>query len=616
MSPSPDSVGSVGRLIAGLMLLGVLPLFLRLWPIEHGAPHPEYVPDTHLVRGALGMAQTKNLAPPAKTFTTYPYGLAYVLMPVYAADYLWGRATDRWDSGEEYGDRLRENPWRAHVLARVVFAVCAAMTPLLIFGAARRAGLGVGAWAAGWLAATSLLHVHLSLMERPWAPMASALAVTVWASVAHARSGSSRSLLVAAICAGAAGAMHQAGMGFLGVVGVAWLVAPRPSGHGRAIGYGFLAVALFAAVVIAIGHPYVLVHGATNASDVAGADLRPDELAHVSVGGQQFVFALRWATFTSLARTFIGYDPVLLGLGLLGLIGALRQRALLPPTLFALLWAALFMTNVNDHVRYLLPLAVLLTLPAGFAAERAFAARPLGLVAVFVLVFPAVQALRLGVVLREEDTRSIAAARLAELPPDARVGIDVYGPIVPRSRAALETTATLRGLYAREAFRLARLTENPNDAGAGPGPGLDVIRLEDVFEYDSRHGGSRIRASAAELGDTAAEAVAALGLTHLLLVDRTPDDGRPPALVDPTPAIPNDLDATNPNPVPKLAPLTNLGAPLWTLHPASSEPLAPGAEPRRTTDAHLPTELSFPLLDLWRVERPGPKLELVLVERR
>jgi hypothetical protein len=49
---------------------------------------------------------------------------------------------------------------------------------------------------------------------------------------------------------------------------------------------------------------------------------------------------------------------VLLLLGLLGLIPALRVRAARPATLFALLWAAYFMPHHNDHVRYLLPLAV------------------------------------------------------------------------------------------------------------------------------------------------------------------------------------------------------------------------------------------------------------------
>ena len=611
MNPSPDSVGSLGRWIAGLVLLGVLPLFLRLWPIEHGAPHPEYVPDTHVVRGALGMAQTKDLAPPAKTFSTYPYGLAFVLMPVYAVDFVAGKALGQWSSGEEYGDRLRQDPWRAHVLARVVFAVLSALTPVLIFRAARAAGLGVGAWAAGWLSATCLLHVHLSLMERPWAPMMTALAATVWASVVHVQSGSRRSLFAAAACAGAAGTMHQAGMGFLGVVGIAWFLAPRPGGHAQAIGRGILAVALFVALVVVIGHPYVLVHGFTDSSGVAGEDLRPDELSHVSIGGQQFVFALRWATFASLARTFVGYDPVLLLFGLVGLIGSLRRRALLPPALFALLWAALFMTNVNDHVRYLLPLAVLLTLPAGYAIEHIFSARPLRLATVFMLALPAVQAMRLGVILRAEDTRNIAAAKLTELPPDARIGIDVYGPIVLRSRAALETTASLRDLYSRESFRLAQIVSGADEVALG----IDAIRLEDVFEYDQRHGGSKVRDTRAGLGATATQALDALGLTHVLLVDRTPDDGRPPLLIDPTPSIPNDLDPRNPGPVPKLAPLANLGDPIWTIHPAWGEPDVAEADAPGAADAHLPTELSFPLRDLWRVERPGPKLQLLPIER-
>ena len=63
---------------------------LRLWPIGHGAPTPDLVPDTHVVRNALHMLGDEDLVPPANAHSSYPYLLPYLLLPVYAADFLWG----------------------------------------------------------------------------------------------------------------------------------------------------------------------------------------------------------------------------------------------------------------------------------------------------------------------------------------------------------------------------------------------------------------------------------------------------------------------------------------------------------------------------------------------
>ena len=67
------------------------------------------------------------------------------------------------------------------------------------------------------------------------------------------------------------------------------------------------------------------------------------------------VFALSGQTLFKLTRALIGHDPVLLALGLAGLAACFRMRAARPAVIFALTWAAFFMTNQGDHVRYLLP---------------------------------------------------------------------------------------------------------------------------------------------------------------------------------------------------------------------------------------------------------------------
>jgi hypothetical protein len=585
----------------GSIVLVLVPLGLRLWPIAHGAPY-SYVPDTHIVRNALGMARDKDLVPPVGTYSSYPNLLPYLLLPVYAGQYALGRVTGEWADSGAYKARVMEEPIRAHLPARVLCAVLASLAALGAFGAARAAGLGHGAWVAAWLAGTSLVHVHMSVQERPWAPLATALLITAWPAIVHARTGSRRALLVAGVASGVAAAILQAGFAALAIAGLAWLVAPggwRGPALARRIKVGFLTVLVCLLIAVPLGHPYWIKYGPTEASQVAAHDLLQADDWTLKFAGTQIPLGFRAETFVNLSRTLFGYDPVLLVLGLVGLLPALRRRALVPPVVFALVWALFFMTNPNEHVRYILPLATLLVLPAAVAGERLAALRFGRLALVLLCAVPLVQALRLGYVLRQPDTRALALEKLAALPADSRVAIDMYGPTPPRDAEALAVTASLRKLYGREEHRQLYYADGANP----PGPaGVDAIGLEDAFEYDLRHGGTSLRAEAQRFGATTEAVLRALGATHLLLADRTPDDGRRPLLVDPTPSRPRERSAPGAPQVPKLAPLSLEGAALWTI--------APNKAGHAARDGHLPTEMRFPLVDLWTIERPGPKLEL------
>ena len=64
----------------GLFLLLFSSASLRLFPIQHGLPD-NHVPDTHVVKAALGMAQDRDLIPPVGRWSTYPNLLPYVLLP-------------------------------------------------------------------------------------------------------------------------------------------------------------------------------------------------------------------------------------------------------------------------------------------------------------------------------------------------------------------------------------------------------------------------------------------------------------------------------------------------------------------------------------------------------
>jgi Dolichyl-phosphate-mannose-protein mannosyltransferase len=580
------------RLLALVVLLAV-PFFLRLWPIEHGFPTTSYVPDTHIVRSALGMARDKDPVPPVGKYSTYPNLLPYLLLPIYTVQYGIGRATGAWGGAQEYGLRLLEQPARAHLPARVLVAVLGALTVWLVLRAGRAMGLGVGAWIAAWLVATSLLHVQFSTQERPWVPLVTFLALAAWPAARYVRAGVPRDLHLTGLAAALAFSCHQAGGLVLGLAGLAWLLGP-PGWRGpdlkERLRRGAVCVGLFAVLSLAVGHPYYLVHGLVSQDQVAAGEALGGNA--FTFGGQALVFALRPETFLKLGRAFVGYDPLLLLLGLGGLGLALMRREARPAGLFALAWAAFFLTNQGDHIRYLLPLVVLLAWPAGFLAERLWSRRPARIALLVLCAFPFVQALRLDWVLRRQDTRAEAAEVLGADYPEAEVAIDLWGPELPLERASLERLAAHRDLSARERHRLAYWTEwNSEPPG---GPGLRAFPVEAIFDTAQRFHGAWVEEDEVEaLGSDPTTALHRLGLTHVLVVDRWPDQG-PPLLLDPrTEAVDEQGE-----PVPKMAPLRLAGGPLWSVSPGSAG------------DASLPNELTFALTQIWRVTRPGPALAL------
>jgi hypothetical protein len=248
---------------------------------------------------------------------------------------------------------------------------------------------------------------------------------------------------------------------------------------------------------------------------------------------------------------------------------------------FTLVWAAIFLTNRSDHIRYLLPVTVFLAFPAGLIAERMLQ-RKWGLPTLAILLtIPLVQALRFDVLLGRDDTRALAEQKLAQLPTGARVAIDRYGPPVDLDRYAIYTLATLRNtmhqpLRSREEFRKLELDEN-----VAATPGVNAIMIEELFEYDLPTGKPiAVRPGLEVLGKTPPEVLRKLGVTHYLRVDRRPRDERTDLVFGG--AVPGTLT--------------------WIIDPAG-----PQGPPR---EAFLPTEMDFPLTALWSVQRPGPFLEL------
>lgn len=607
----------------GLLFIMLVSLGLRLGPIDHGLP-VNYVPDTHLVRSALGMAKDKQLVPEVGEYSTYPNLLAYGLLPIYGVQYAVGRATGAWGGADEFGAHALEHPEDVHLVARIFFALLASLLPLAAFGAARAMNLTVGAWVAAWLAATGLLGVHFSIQERPWEPMVLFMLLSTWPAARYVASESRRALVWSGLAAAAAFGCHQGGGAALGIPAVAWaLVFVRNRGElvrvaPKLVFDGVLSVLAFVVVGVGVGHPYLLVHGKAETEQVVMGKELAEKTLSFSLGGQGFEITFVVDSFRHLTAAMFSYDPVIFVLGLLGFFVCWRRRCIWPALAFLLAWGGLFLFSANDHVRYILPLVGLGCLPAGAFVERVYkrCGAPVvlrGLLAVVLLV-PLVQAMRFSHVMGQVDVRALATETLLTdhevLPEGARLAIARYGPILPLSMNSLVELAEVRPLYSREERRLAHLEAfaaeglDPNDPEFGPagGQGIDAVYLADYLAFEDRDGSVVIREGVlpALARDDFDGLLDALGVTHVLLTDKTVGDGQL-GLLDGRLSGLRAQHVWLPSGIEESITRTQLdaGAKL-------REPRTLGGH----FEARLPTELDHAMGTIWAVERPGPGLYL------
>ncbi len=572
----PAQMKGSRRAWGGAILLFLFAAGLRARGIEHGMPH-NYVPDTHIVRAALGMAKDKNPVPPVGKYSTYPNLLPYCLLPLYGAHFVQGKFAGDWSGAQEYGDHILEHPSEVHRIARWLVLLFGALTPIAVLLAARSAGLERGAWFAAWFAASGLMHVHFSVQERPWVPMMFFAALSAWPAALYVRKPALRTLVLAGLCAALSAACHQSGFFVLAIPGLAWLVSPlgwNREGLLARLKHGVLCVGAFFVLAILVGYPSYLIYGAPTADQTIGGDT-----ADISFNGQSLNLDRNLGTFPSLAKAFFGYGPVLTLFLLAGFGTLLKRRAALPAVLFCGGWALFFMTSANEHTRYLLPVAVLGCLPAGMLVERLWSRGPGVRVALCLFaLFPAAQSWRLGSVLAQPDTRESGERWLQELDGSAMVLIDRYGPIVDLDQSSLELLMNIReasgsSLGSREARRLSALNEGELTGGVRAIYASDLMKIEELDGTIALRKGLH-----AAYGETPAAALAALGVTHLLLVNRLQE------------GLEGNL----------LRGLLKDQTALVTAGKADSS----------RAEFRLPMELKFPLTSLWSIERPGPWMGL------
>lgn len=561
-----------------LLFILVLASGLRVVGMDHSLPY-RYVPDTHMIRGALGMAQEKNLAPPASKYTSYPYLMPYVLLPEFGVLYAGGRVLGAWDSADAFGAKMIDDPTPLYRIARAIIALFGVLGVYLAYRIGGRVGGSRAAWMAALLVATSFLLVHLGKSARPWVPMTTLVLLTADRSLAWLRRPGWKRMLSMGAAAGLSLACHQAGGLAVLLVGSA-VVARLRTAPGKAVLAAVGSALAFLLVALFVGFPY-LMRG--ESADV-GVDAVGGENA-VNFGGQGMAFDQFGVD--RFKETFLGFltaEPAILALLLLSLLVA-RPRFKRPGMGWVLLVypvvvVGLFLFYKGTHVRYLSPAVPLLAIVAATGASRVWDRSGwLRVVIVLILLFPLVQVTRLALVMREVDTRTEFLATIARLvPPGARIGLEGYGPPLRVNDESLRMV--------REAGRWVSRGEEREAAGETPAeedrPGYAVVPIERFYEFASVWPHQYGLPGDAERVDKDVEVfLDEMEIGYLVRVDRHPGGPQNSAF--------DEI-------------LSRRGEKLAELHPFRDGD-GPG-------EAMLPMDPELPLFAVWGVDRPGPSLTL------
>ncbi|HEX9017366.1 MAG TPA: glycosyltransferase family 39 protein, partial [Chloroflexota bacterium] len=418
-------------------------LGLRLFAIGHGLPE-QYVPDeSTMVGGALRMGASRSLQP--GTFI-YPAGLMYV----FAAEYLgllgFGTLTHTFSSVDQFKEFAFVDPTLFYLLPRVAVALAGTACIPVVFLLGRRLYGSTAGVASAFLLATSLMHVQMSHQARHWVPIALFTLVILWVSLDLAEHGRRRDYLLSGILVGLAFATSFNGILLLLMPVTAHVVRQlRVNSHRSSVfsprqHLPLLATVALAPVIFFALNPYILLHFKEFAAFQTSGErsIGGQILGHYDSYLQQF---LARQAFGFFAEATLAYEPAITILGLAGAVIAVRGfRAtalvvLAYPVFHYLMFAT---TAPSTEQRYMLPAIVLLALPAGLAASRILSwagkggnAVRLGVSALLVVlaVLALLPALRYDWVLAQADTRTVAKDWIeANVPAGSDVAVEGYGP--------------------------------------------------------------------------------------------------------------------------------------------------------------------------------------------
>jgi 4-amino-4-deoxy-L-arabinose transferase-like glycosyltransferase len=423
----------------GVGAVVLLAFGLRAWAVRWGLPYVDHPDEPNPVTYALRMLQTGDLNP---HFFQKPSLYVYLLLPVFALHYRWGRVTGLYPP-------LDQLPLTTHlfttvpgffVWGRLVTVVVGSLTVLVVYLLGKRLwSRTAGLVAALWLAVLPF-HMRHSQYVTTDVPSALWVLLTFGAAAALLDTGRWRWYLLAGLCAGlAASTKYNAGVVALPIVVAHGLHWQRQTLRqvGRLIAAGAAALVGFV-----LGTPYALLAwpefwaGLVRQVDHYAGGAHGDYVGAWNVGGYVDFF---WHEGLGV----VGGAAVLLGVGVL--LWQRRRLGLLWLS-FALPYLGLLLAQPSHFMRNLMPLLVLCALPVGVAGAAAGVwlawhrsrVRPLtvAVVLLVVLLSPLLASARYTLRLHRGDTR-VAALRWIEanIPPGTQIAAELKplpGPTISR----------------------------------------------------------------------------------------------------------------------------------------------------------------------------------------
>ncbi len=559
--------------IALAVSLGLAAL-LRFLGIMHGWPR-NYIPDTTAVRAALSIGAGANPFAGDALPTQYPYLLPYLLAALYGVFFVLGWIGGVFANLAAFERYAFAHPEVFFLIASGAVATSGCVVVLQVALVTRRLLGEAAACLAALFTATSLIHVQLSHQARPHLLTVALILAALQFALRHLADGRRRNLPLSWLCSAAAASTVPYGLLSLAIPLLAGI---RRKDLGGTLRNTLLGGALFLATLVlfyprlVIGDPVAYDSSTGLFRSYGGLYLRDS-----FINGKGLPKLIAWLG---------SYEPVLALCAALGIAVGLshwrRDRRWAAVAVFPLLYVAVYGSYEVIHPRYLVPLIPFLSIPAGWLAARwagwlsEGAATRFGerwrapaavALAIALLGLPTVQALRLDLLLRRQDTRAIAERWIgAHLRQSRLIATEAHGVDLPPDLDSLRWTAAHHPdqLGLRDRHRLR------SGADGAAGDGFPVAQLW----YHPTYRDSAI----GELEHYAES-------EHVVAVL-----GGETQRVDPF-----------------YRSLVREGRLLTRV-----SPLCPNVAAAET---QLPVELQRPLRDLWKVERCGPIIEIYELRR-
>ncbi len=420
---------SLSLLASPLVFLLFCAFFLRVVGIGYGLPLTVVADETPFTFAALKMLQLKTIIPALhpevfQPILPYPPYLSYILLFPFAV--ILGVQYLLWQgSAELFQAHLISDLTPFFMTARFINTVLGTLSVFLVYRIAQTLFKSrVAALSAGFLLASSILHVALSMVGRNWIPVSFLFLVILY--VLTTRWSLTRRYVSAFATAGIGMGISSLCAFFSVFIGLYYLLFDVRSRHESlrdiphlAIGLSlFIALAILPSLLYQSGNAFLGAVTLFESKSLVGLLVSP------------------WSALSLIAYS----EPVLVGSFLLGLVamGLTRRRLTTLIVGWTLFYMAVFYILFRFDARFLVPLLPLFALLGGFGIASIWNRKTIVPILI-VLVLPLVVSIRVSYLAWEGDTREhVREWVLENLAPSDKLLVFSSAMHIPTQKGVVE----------------------------------------------------------------------------------------------------------------------------------------------------------------------------------